>query len=216
MAEQTKEKVSAKRVIWVFIGVFFIGFGSALLRLSGMGTDPFGCMNLGVSGVLHMQFGTYQLLLNIVLLIPMLIWMRKGLGLGTIVNMIGVGYVSDFCVWCIGRFGITTEGLSGKLPMQLGVMVLAVISLCFGVALYMECALGIAPYDALGEIIPLLTRERIKFFAARVITDIICVLIGFISGSVVGIATVVTAFFTGPLVSFFRKHAAGVILKEKS
>lgn len=207
--------MGSRKVIWVFVGVFFIGLGNGLLRLSGMGTDPFGCMNLGVSDVLHMQFGTYQLLVNIVLLIPMLLWMRKSLGIGTIVNMIGVGYVSDFSVFVMGKFHITAELLSGKLPVQLVVMVLAIISLCFGIAIYMECALGIAPYDALGEIIPVFTGNRIQFFAARVITDIVCVVIGFVCGSVVGVATVVTAFFTGPLVSLIRQHVAGVILKKK-
>ena len=207
--------MKGRRTVFVFIGVFFIGLGSALLRLSGLGTDPFTCMNLGVSGVLHMQYGTYQVLVNIVLLIPMLLWMRKGLGLGTIVNMIGVGYISDLCVFVFRKFHLTAELLSGRLPVQVFVMVLAFVSLCFGVAVYMECALGIAPYDALGEIIPLLAENKIKFFAVRVLTDCICVAIGWASGSVVGIATVATAFFTGPLVSFFRKHVAGVILAEE-
>lgn len=209
--ESKRKKYTVKRVIWVILGVCFIGLGSALLRISGMGQDPFGCMNLGVSGVLRMDFGTYQLAVNVVLLIPMLIWMRKGLGIGTIVNMIGVGYVSDFGVYIFAGLGITAEGLAGRLWMQLLFMVLAVAVLCLGIALYMECDLGIAPYDALGEIIPLWTKGKIKFFAARVITDVICVAIGFVSGSVIGIATVITAFFTGPLVSFFRKKVIRLV-----
>lgn len=206
-----KSKLTVKRVIWVLVGVCFIGLGSALLRISGMGTDPFGCMNLGVSGVLGMDFGTYQVIINAALLLPMLIWMRKGLGIGTFVNMIGVGYVSDFGVFIVSRLGITAEGLAGRMWMQLLFMVLAVVVLCLGIALYMECDLGIAPYDALGEIIPLWAKGKIKFFAARVITDVICVAIGFVFGSVVGIATVITAFFTGPLTSFFRKRVVRLL-----
>ncbi len=203
--------VSVKTVLWVCLGVFLIGLANALLRISGMGTDPFGCMNLGVSGLLSMAFGTYQLIVNIVLLIPMLVWRREWLGIGTVVNMVGVGYASDFCVHIFGKIGISAASIEGIILLRLLFMVMAVLVLCLGIALYMESNLGIAPYDLLGELIPLWTKNKIKFFAARVITDIICVTIGFLSGSVVGIATVITAFFTGPLVSFFRNRLSKYI-----
>ena len=96
--------LTPSRVIWMIIGVFLIGFSVSLSRLSGLGTDPFSCMNLGVSAVLRnvtgnefFSYGNYQVIVNVVLLIPMIIWMRKGLGLGTVINMIFVGYAADFC-----------------------------------------------------------------------------------------------------------------------
>ncbi len=197
-------KIAGKQVVWVCLGVFLIGFGNALLRISGMGTDPFCCMNLGVSSVVHMDFGTYQLLVNIVLFIPQCIFMRRGVGVGTIVNMVGVAYVSDASVFIFGIFGLSADGISGLFFVRLLVMLLAIVILCLGIAIYMECSLGIAPYDALGEMIPVWTKQKIKFFAARVMTDVVCVVIGFLSGSVIGVATVITAFFTGPVVALFR------------
>lgn len=200
-----RQKISVKRIIWVLIGVALIGIGSAFLRISGMGTDPFGCMNIGVSGVIGMGYGTYQLIVNIVLLIPLFIFMRKGIGIGTFVNMIGVGYVSDFGVFLFSKIGITDESIEDELLLRIIFLIVALLIFCMGVAIYMECNLGIAPYDALGEMIPMWTKDKIKFFAARIITDVICVAIGFFTGSVVGAATVITAFFTGPVVSLFRK-----------
>ncbi len=201
-------KVSLKRVIWVFIGVALIGIGSTFLRISGMGTDPFGCMNIGVSGVIGIGYGTYQLIVNIVLLIPLFIFLRKGIGIGTFVNMIGVGYVSDFGVFLLGKIGLTDESVADSLLIRIVFLIVALLIFCMGVAIYMECNLGIAPYDALGEMIPMWTKDKIKFSVARIITDIICVAIGFFTGSVVGVATVITAFFTGPVVSMFRKLVA--------
>ena len=208
-----KEKNAAsrlliKRIIWVFIGVIFIGMGSAFLRIAGMGNDPFGCMNIGVSGLIGMSFGSYQLIVNIVLLIPMFIFMRKGIGIGTFVNMIGVGYVSDFVIFIFGKMGLSVERIASELTFRSVFLIAGVLIMCLGIAIYMECNLGIAPYDALGEMIPMWTKDRIKFFAARIITDVICVLIGYMAGSVVWIATIITAFFTGPVVSFFRRLAA--------
>lgn len=194
-----------KICIYMLLGNFFIGLSVCLLRLAGFGTDPFSCMNIGVSNHLPISYGTYQLLLNLVLFIPMICCFRKGLGLGTLVNMAGLGYIADFCIWMFGVAGITVSGLEDVILIRILFMCMGVLTICFGVALYMECDLGIAPYDALGEIIEQLTHGKMKFKWARMMLDIICVLIGFISGNIVGVATIVTAFFTGPIVTWFRE-----------
>ncbi|MDO5405847.1 MAG: hypothetical protein Q4F28_00785 [Eubacteriales bacterium] len=194
-----------KRLILMTAGVFLIGFGGAMLRLSSLGTDPFTCMNLGISSIIGIPYGTSQLLFNLLLMIPMLIWYRKGLGIGTIFNMAALGYISDFCVSMWGHLGITAPWFTEHMILRFGFLLAAIPIFCLGVASYMESDLGIAPYDALGQIIEQWTNRRIRFSTARVITDVLAVLIGFSAGSVVGIATVITAFFTGPVVGFFRK-----------
>lgn len=200
------KKLNWKICLYMLLGNFFIGLSVCLLRLAGFGTDPFSCMNIGVSNHLPVSYGTYQMLFNLVLFIPMICWFRKGLGLGTLVNMAGLGYIADFCIWLFGTAGVTIQGLESVLPVRILLLCLGVVSICFGVALYMECDLGIAPYDALGQIIEQLTHGKVKFKWARIVTDIISVLIGFIAGNIVGVATIVTAFFTGPLVTWFREH----------
>lgn len=208
------QRLTPKKVFWVIFGVFLIAFSVSLMRLSNFGTDPFTCMNLGVSGFFNFPFGTYQLIVNIVLLIPMLLFYRNGLGLGTIVNMVGVGYICDFCMLIWKKLGFTPENLSDNLMARSILLVIAITLLCIGVAFYMECDLGVAPYDALAPTIELKTNGKLKFAIMRVITDIICVIVGFVSGSVVGISTVITAFCTGPFVAFFREHLAKKIINE--
>lgn len=210
--KQCLEELTAKRVAWMFVGVALIGVSVSLCRLSGFGTDPFSCMNLGVSRVIGMEYGTYQLLVNLVLLIPMLACFRKSIGLGTIVNMAGVGYIADFCMFLWEKLGVTIGSIEALWLIRVVLMIAAVMILCLGAALYMECDLGIAPYDALGQMIEMWTKGHVKFFAARIGTDIICVIVGLVSGSVVGISTVITAFFTGPFITFFRKNVAARII----
>ena len=69
----------------------------------------------------------------------------------------------------------------------------------------MECNMGMAAYDALGLIIEEKVSGRIKYQNIRIATDITCILIGVFTGSVVGIGTIISAFFTGPLISKLRK-----------
>lgn len=206
------KRLTPKKVFWVVFGVFLISFSISFMRLSNCGTDPFTCMNLGVSGFFGFPFGTYQLCINIILLIPMLIFYRRGLGLGTIVNMAGVGYICDFCMLVWKKLGFTPESFVGNWPIRIVLILIGLVLLCIGVAFYMECDLGISPYDAAAPMIEMGIKGKLKFSVLRVITDIICVIIGFVTGSVVGISTVITAFGTGPFVTFFREHLAKKVI----
>lgn len=50
-------------------GILFISICVGCYRLSGFGVDAFTCMNLGISGFIGMSFGTWQLIINLVILI---------------------------------------------------------------------------------------------------------------------------------------------------
>jgi uncharacterized membrane protein YczE len=66
--------------------------------------------------------------------------------------------------------------------------------------------MGVSTYDAVAL---LLSEKKVaKFKYCRIGTDLICTLVGFLLGAVVGIGTMVTAFFMGPLITFFKHHFA--------
>ena len=202
------------RVFYTVMANVVMGIGVTFLRLSGFGTDPFSCMNMGVSSHLPISYGTYQLLLNIVLFIPVFILDRKSFGLGALVNMLGMGYIIDFCTWLFSLVGVTPQVLEARLVIRIICMLVGVLLICFGVALYMGCDMGAAPYDMSGQIVEDRTAGKLKFKWVRVCMDICSMIIGFVTGGVVGVATIVVAFFTGPVVSWFRNHPVRRILKK--
>jgi uncharacterized membrane protein YczE len=66
--------------------------------------------------------------------------------------------------------------------------------------------LGVSTYDAVAL---LMAEKKIaKFQYCRMGTDLICTATGFILGATVGIGTVVTAFFMGPIIAYFNKKVA--------
>ena len=69
-------------------GILFISICVGCYRLSNFGVDAFSCMNLGISGFLHMSFGTWQLIMNAAILAVVFFTVRKNIGAGTIINMI--------------------------------------------------------------------------------------------------------------------------------
>lgn len=185
------------RTVAMFFGVFLIGIGIAFLRGSGFGADPFTCMNLGISESLEISLGVFQLILNIFLFGIIVLCGKKYIGIGMIANMTLVGFISDFFITFISNENI--------ILIKVMYMLIGVIVVCLGVSIYSSANLGVAPYDAFGWVMEDLTNHKISFKLTRVVTDIICIIIGILFGSVVGINTIIMAFFTGPLVQFFTQ-----------
>lgn len=205
-----------KRFLFMLLGNCCIGLASATFRIADFGTDPFTCMNLGVSSHLPIGYGTYQMLVNIVIFIPVIILVRESFGIGALVNMLGIGYISDFGVFLYSRFGLSIESIHAYVPIRVGMVFAALLLLGFGCGIYMESHMGVAPYDMIPQIIDDKTKGRYKFKWARVTEDIICVIIGFLTGARVQFATILVAFGTGPLFAFFREKVAKRIVPRKN
>lgn len=211
-----KEASFSKRIFMMLTGILFISLCVGLYRLSNLGVDAFSCMNLGISGFLHMSFGTWQLIINAVILVAVFFAVPKNIGIGTIINMVCVGYGADFICW------VFTDVL--KIEAGLLLRVLFLIAGCLfaslGVAFYIAADMGIAPYDSVAFIIQKALSEKISFQYARVCSDITVVIIGvaFCLASkgdlwkIIGIGTICNAFLNGPLIQFFRVHVSEPIL----
>lgn len=197
-----------KRAGMMILGILFIGLCVSFLRLSGFGVDPFSAMNLGIGGFIGWSFGTWQLLINALILVIVFFQARHCIGAGTIINMIFVGYIADFVCWLVQD----VVQIEMSLPLRIIALLLAQLMASMGVALYMVADMGIAPYDSVAIIIEKLTHQKIPFHKARVLSDVVVVIVGIAfaiaSGAgiwaVAGIGTVINACFNGPLIQFFK------------
>lgn len=215
---KTEKNRFGKRCFMMLIGILFIGICVGAFRLSAFGVDAFTCMNLGISGFLHMTFGTWQLIMNAGILVVVFFTVRHCIGVGTIVNMVGVGYMADFICWMfqdVLRVNMT-------LPLRAAALLVGCLFAGLGVAFYMAADMGIAPYDSVALIIEQATKGKIKFQYARVLSDITVVIVGVIfcllsEGNlwlIIGIGTICNALFNGPLIQFFRVHVAEPLLEK--
>lgn len=122
------------------------------------------------------------------------------IGIGIIVNMVLVGYISDFFMLI---FNSLLE-LSLSLTIRIILLVIGLVMSSLGVAMYMHSNMGVAPYDAIPAIIEIKTNKKIPFNKGRIFIDFLAIFIGFLFGATVGIGTVVTACFMGPLIQYFK------------
>ena len=209
MVKELKDNLNPQRIGWkrftlACVGAITCGIAISFAWLAGFGLSPFSCMSQGVSAALGLGYGTYQVYLNILLTVPLLFYYRKSIGWGTLINMIFVGYTTQFCMFLWRQCGISAELLDPHLAVRIVLFLVGVLLLCIGMALYMACDMGMSPYDATGWEIHLLTNGRLDFAKIRIIMDAICVTLGALTGSVIGIGTVVFVCCIGPGVTFFR------------
>lgn len=192
----------ARRVMVLFGSVFLMGVGVAILDQLGFGTDPCSVLNLAMSRKLGWSFGNYQLVFN-VLLLALILLLREGkrIGPGTLANMIVVGYAADFTTWIINMIHpLTGETLLVKLIVFIPTILMFMVAASF----YMVVELGVAPYDALPQIISSRVK-KLNFTAIRIIWDVTATVLGFLLGGTVGMVTIIMGFFLGPIISAIAK-----------
>lgn len=214
---------TVKRVIMSILGVAICGISVGMFKFAALGIDPFQSLMSGLDAVIPIRFGTLYVIVNAVLLLFALIFDRKKIGIATFINLFLLGYIVEF-----------SQGICEKLmpdaPLWLRIIILliAIVILCLSSALYFTADLGVSTYDAVA-LVWSQRQSKIRFAYCRVICDLICVALGIallliagknfaeIFGSV-GIGTIITAFFMGPLITFFNVRVAQPMLgkhKEK-
>jgi len=205
------------RIMMSVLGVVICGVSVGMFKFAALGIDPFQSLMSGLDAVIPINFGTLYVIVNVILLLFALIFDRKKIGIATFVNLFLLGYIVEF-----------SQGLCVHLipdaPLWLRIIILAVaiVILCLSSALYYTADLGVSTYDAVA-LVWSQRQSKIKFSICRIICDVVCVALGvvllLISGqsftqifSSVGVGTIITAFFMGPLISFFNIHIAQPIL----
>ena len=190
----------ARRIPVLIISVILMGMCVAFFEKLQVGTDPCTVFNLSMAqNVLHWQnLGTWQLIFNLILLAVILL-LKEGrfIGLGSLANMVLVGYSRDFFKPIVEML---LPGETHALLVRGGVFVPTMLLFLVAVAFYMVVELGTAPYDAVPQIIAA-RMKKFPFSIIRICYDIIITVIGYLLGGTVGVFTVAACFFLGPVIS---------------
>lgn len=188
------------RLTYSLIGTFFISFAVSSFRLADLGTDPYTMFNLGASGFLNIGFGFFIMVSSLLALIYIYFQNRSLIGIGTLLNIFIVGNFSDVTMYAYGELFAPPEGLFIRIIFS----ILGIFFLSSGVALYTEAQEGVAPYDAFPILLTDAGKGRWTYRLSRVILDVSFSVIGALLGATFGINTILTAFFLGPFIQFFR------------
>ena len=208
-----------RRIFMSLFGVIVCAISVGIFKIAALGVDPFQSFVSGLHTVFTISFGTLYTIVNIVLLTFSLIVDRHNIGIATFINLFLLGYITEF-----SYAFFQTLLPDPSMITRFICLILAVIILCFSSAFYMTADLGISTYDAIANVMAYKWKIG-KFKYCRIATDFVCVISGtllFLLGggkwsevpTLVGIGTIITAFFMGPLIEFFNEKAARPFLNR--
>ncbi|MBP5443303.1 MAG: hypothetical protein J6Y60_08680 [Treponema sp.] len=210
----------AKRIGMSFFGVIVCAISVGIFKIAALGVDPFQSFMAGLDFMIPLDFGLLYIIVNVLLLSFALIFDRHYIGIATFINLFLLGYITQFTY----EF-LQTIIQNPTIVIRVICLVVGVVIICFGSAFYMTADLGVSTYDAVALIISK-TWKKGKFQYVRIITDLVCVILGvglfMLAGgqpsaipTIAGIGTIVTAFFMGPLIEFFNVHIVRPFLAGK-
>lgn len=190
--ELSRSRLSDRPVVRsarLLVGLVLFGVALALLVHGGLGLDPWTVFSFGVSRHVSLSLGAVTVVSSVVVL---LLWipLRQRPGLGTVANALVVGPVLDL--------GVALLPSPHAVVVRVLFMVLAVALVAVGTGLYVGVGWGPGPRDGL---MTGLVRLGLPLFLARTLIEGTVLLIGWLLGGTVGVATVVYALAVGPLVA---------------
>ena len=202
-------------------GVIICAISVGIFKIAALGVDPFQSLMSGLDKLIPIPFGTLYVIVNVILLSFSLITDRHYIGIATFINLFLLGYITQWTY----EF-LQTVIVNPSMIVRLLCLLIAIVIICFGSALYMTADLGVSTYDAVALI--LVNKWHIgQFKYIRIVTDVICVVLGavlFLLGggklsaipTIIGVGTIITAFFMGPLIEVFNRKVSIPMLKGES
>ncbi len=213
--------MKTRRIFMSLFGVIICAISVGIFKIAALGVDPFQSLMSGLDKLIPIPFGTLYVIVNVILLSFSLIADRHYIGIATFINLFLLGYITQWTY----EF-LQTVIVNPSMIVRLLCLLIAIVIICFGSALYMTADLGVSTYDAVALI--LVNKWHIgQFKYIRIVTDVICVVLGavlFLLGggklsaipTIIGVGTIITAFFMGPLIEVFNRKVAIPMLKGEN
>lgn len=172
----------------------FILFGLAISLMIGgnIGTNAWVVLEAALAKRLGITVGTMTVIMGFVVLISA-VAMREQMGWGTLANILSIGPWVD--LW-----NLFMPSVKDNLPLQVGMLLLAIVLMGLGSAIYIGVDAGAGPRDSLMLAIKRTTGVSIR--VSRAIIEVTVVLIGWLLGGPAGVGTVVYALLIGPSVQW--------------
>ena len=172
------------------VGFLLFGLAITLMIRGNLGTSAWAVLDVALSKMTGLSVGMLTVLVGFAVLSGALI-MREQIGWGTLANILSIGPWEDF--W-LARIPSITDNL----PLQIGMLLLAILLMGLASAIYIGVDAGAGPRDSLMLAIKRTTPLSIR--VARGIIEVTVVTIGWLLGGPAGIGTLVFALLVGPSV----------------
>jgi uncharacterized membrane protein YczE len=192
---QLREGRLVRRLVQLYLGLVLYGVSMAFMIRANLGLDPWDVLHQGIVSRTGLSFGTIVI---IVAGLVLLLWipLRQWPGLGTISNAIVIGLVVDQALAVLH----SPTALWARIAFSVG----AVLMNALATAAYVGARLGPGPRDGLMTGLVRRTGRSVRLVRTSIEASVL--LLGWLLGGSVGLATLMYAFGIGPLTQLLLPH----------
>ena len=193
-----------KRCLFYFVGLIILSIGIAM-QVKGflMGLSPWDVLHFGLWQSLGLTFGSWSVIIGIIIVISTSLILRAFPKGGVYVNLVTIGAFIDFFVWLLPDVG--------SWPAQAVFFTAGVFIAAFGSAFYMTPNLGAGPRDSLMMV--LVMKFNLKMSRARFLMELVVAVAGLILGGPVFIGTVLIVLFYGKIIEMFFPYTRELLVR---
>lgn len=189
-----------KRYFIVIIGSCLIGFGISLSISSGLGTDPLSLMYALAATIFSANLGVGNAIISVIMLVVTFAYKKKLIGFGTILCPLFIG------------LSLNVIGVNILQPNyflhRIIVLVIGLVIISIGTALYIKGELGTSPYDS--SIIMLSDLSNCSYGRAKMILDGLFIILYYFYFRKVDPAPFIAVIIIGPLIDVWLSIFARV------
>ena len=185
------------RLFICVMGTIVCEFGIGCYYGCGLGTDPISVFVDGMHNVTGLSYGTISTICNVIQTILIFMFIRKYLGIGTLISvLIGGPLIDVFETLVRTSFPLETT----TLPIRVIILLMGLLTSSIGFGLGIVCKLGVGCF----QFIPLFLSEKtpLDLKYTQMISDALFFLTGFFLGGVVGIGTIAGVLLTGYIMTW--------------
>ncbi len=192
-----QKPVLIKKMILAFWGDTLVGMGIGLNSCAGLGNDPISVLSDGLHKFFSISMGAAVNATAYTLLVVVLILGRKYINVGTLINVLPLGFFVNLGVATYSALNVAEGGLFFR-----SIAVLAGCAfLFFGTALFITVDIGQDTWTGFAMLLRDRTGKEYRFVRAAL--DVVALVIGFLLGGTVGAATIFSALLGGPTIQMF-------------
>ncbi|HON33738.1 MAG: hypothetical protein WBJ42_05155 [Thermovirgaceae bacterium] len=177
-----------KRFASLIFGLFLYALGIAITMKANLGYAPWDVFHQGISNMTGITIGSASILIGLIICVMVALAGEK-LGLGTILNMILIGFFLDL-ILVLGKIPLMKSFLPGVAMMISGLFVISIATY-----FYLGSGFGAGPRD--GLMVVLERKTGLPVGLCRAILESMVVFLGWLMGGPVGLGTAFAAFGIG-------------------
>jgi uncharacterized membrane protein YczE len=190
------------RYLFLISGLLLFGLGIAMaVEVKHLGLHPWDVLNVALYEKFGLTIGTWGVICGLLLMIVSFMADRRYIHIGTVWNALLVGPITDLFLWS-GILPDASYGWTDYLILLAGMIIVGI-----GGGLYVAAGLGAGPRD--GFMLSISDKTGLSVSRARILVESAVLVIGYVLGGPVFIATFLYTFIQSPVfhgsLTFFKK-----------